>query len=306
MNINEACNVLEISATATQDEAKKKYRELTKAYHPDVNKAPDAEGKFKKINEAYQVFKNKDNQPKQKFNFSDIFNHFNHQQNIPENIQLNTTISFKESVLGIHKDLSFKRKIKCKECEGQGATLLNNGCDKCGGKGNIISNQNNMIFSRTCDKCHGLRQHKACNTCSQSGSIQTEVSISVFIPPGVQNDNMLRLGSMGNYVGNFGPMDQYTDAFLKINVIPEDGLSLNELDVISYLDISLLEALQGCQKEVKTILGNKSISIPSKSKNKDSVIIEGLGVNRVGNQQVILNVSYPDNIDKLIKSLSES
>src|SRR5579885_2283278 len=60
MNFKEACSTLGIAPDASADEAKKKYRELTKKYHPDVNKASDAEEKFKKINEAYQRFQNGD------------------------------------------------------------------------------------------------------------------------------------------------------------------------------------------------------------------------------------------------------
>ena len=47
--------VLGISKGASEDEIKKAYRKLAKQYHPDVNKAPDAEEKFKEINEAYSV-----------------------------------------------------------------------------------------------------------------------------------------------------------------------------------------------------------------------------------------------------------
>lgn len=51
--------VLGVAKTATDDEIKKAYRSLAKKYHPDVNKAPDAEAKFKEINEAYEVLSDK-------------------------------------------------------------------------------------------------------------------------------------------------------------------------------------------------------------------------------------------------------
>ena len=47
--------VLGLSKGASDDDIKRAYRKLAKQYHPDVNKAPDAEEKFKEINEAYEV-----------------------------------------------------------------------------------------------------------------------------------------------------------------------------------------------------------------------------------------------------------
>ena len=52
MNLNEAYLILELSEDASPEEAKKKYRELTKKYHPDINKDDGAEDRFKRINEA--------------------------------------------------------------------------------------------------------------------------------------------------------------------------------------------------------------------------------------------------------------
>src|ERR1044071_2690012 len=47
--------ILGIPRTAAQDEIQRAYRKLARTYHPDVNKAPDAEERFKDISEAYDV-----------------------------------------------------------------------------------------------------------------------------------------------------------------------------------------------------------------------------------------------------------
>ncbi|MFE5688513.1 DnaJ domain-containing protein, partial [Streptomyces sp. NPDC056512] len=47
--------VLGVSRTASQDEIQQAYRKLARKYHPDVNKDPDAEERFKDLNEAYSV-----------------------------------------------------------------------------------------------------------------------------------------------------------------------------------------------------------------------------------------------------------
>lgn len=48
-------DILGVSKSASDDEIKKAYRKLSKKYHPDINKEPDAEDKFKQITEAYEV-----------------------------------------------------------------------------------------------------------------------------------------------------------------------------------------------------------------------------------------------------------
>ena len=49
--------LLGVSRDATQEEIKRSYRKLARKYHPDVSKEPDAEARFKEVNEAYEVLK---------------------------------------------------------------------------------------------------------------------------------------------------------------------------------------------------------------------------------------------------------
>ncbi|MCF0116280.1 MAG: molecular chaperone DnaJ [Erysipelotrichaceae bacterium] len=57
--------VLGIDKSASEQDIKKAYRKLAKQYHPDINKAPDAEEKFKEINEAYEILSD----PQKKANY---------------------------------------------------------------------------------------------------------------------------------------------------------------------------------------------------------------------------------------------
>ncbi|WP_350449951.1 DnaJ C-terminal domain-containing protein [Aminobacterium mobile] len=52
--------ILGVARNASQDEIRKAYRNLAKKYHPDVNKAPGSEERYKEINEAYEVLKDPD------------------------------------------------------------------------------------------------------------------------------------------------------------------------------------------------------------------------------------------------------
>lgn len=64
MKYKDYYEVLGVSRTATQPEIQKAYRALARKYHPDINKAPDAEDRFKDINEAHEVLKDPEKRKK--------------------------------------------------------------------------------------------------------------------------------------------------------------------------------------------------------------------------------------------------
>lgn len=306
MNIKEAYGILEIPETATSDEAKRKFRELVKKYHPDLNKDEEASDKIKKINEAYQVVSTgKSTDREIPTPIRNPFNPFGQQFiRIKPPINLQTTISFRESVLGCKKDIKFNRDIKCNNCGGAGEIAINNGCDKCSGKGQVTETRGAMVFIQTCPKCHGRTRVESCKTCSSNGSINSETTINVTIPGGLSHGNILRLAHMGDYLASMGPLDQYSDAHLHISVYPEKDLKIEGMDVVSVMNVSLLEALQGCRRLVNTISGDQEIEIKPKSRNKDEVIIPYLGVAGRGNHKIILEVYYPDNVSEIISLLA--
>jgi molecular chaperone DnaJ len=317
MNRSEAYSKLEIDPTASDDEVKKKFRELSKKLHPDKNPGnKDAEAKFKEINEAYQRIINPGPREINEDQFSDgtggigfdfsgfgfsgggNVQRFRHS----EHIQCSTNISFIESILGCKKEIKYTRDIKCNTCNGQGKFKLNTGCKKCGGSGHVMIQQRGMIMVQPCDLCFGKAQSKKCDVCSD-GIIKSESSVNVTIPGGVHDQNALRLNQMGNFVGNLGHIDQYTDAFLVLNVEKDKDMRLEDEFVISDLNITLLDAIKGCTKVIRTVIGDKDIKIDPLSRNKEEVIIPNAGINKIGSHKVILNVSYPVDVEPLIKAL---
>lgn len=315
MKLKEAYSILEVPEGTSANDAKKKYRELSKKFHPDVNKEPGAEDKFKKINEAYaRIQKGGSDEsemnhsgfnPFDNFGGFDLFRNNTQSAREVKNIIINTNLTFSESILGIKKEISFTRINKCSECSGQGHVLLNNGCDKCGGKGQVTRMQGNMVFIQTCNQCMGRVNRKSCEKCSSTGCVNTDVTLSVNIPGGVSNGNILRLAGMGNFAGQFMSMDQFSDAHLIINVESHPELRLENDYVICNLHISLLEALRGCTKIVPTVIGSKEIVVPPLAKNKDELIIPRVGVNSTGDQKILIDIKYPQNTNKLIDTLLE-
>lgn len=310
MNLKEAYTTLEIPQGASEAEAKKKFRELSKKLHPD-NKETGDEAKFKKINEAYQRIQAGEDDPREAYanGGGAPFHRYGQQRaQVVEltNIDIGAVVSFKEAVLGLKKEIKYQRQAKCLNCGGAGQIKLNNGCKKCGGRGQVITKQttNNQSFVSvsTCTECYGKANVAECKECKGDGLVHTDVSVHVSIPAGILDGTTLRLQGMGNYAGSImGVMDQYTDAFLHVTVTPDpSGLRIDGRSVVSNLTISLLDALRGCERSVKTIFGSANIKVKPGSRNKDEVIIPDCGVGGAGTQRVILDVQYPKNTDKLV------
>ena len=117
--MNRHYQVLGLNSNATSDEIKKAYRKLSKIYHPDINKSPEAENKFKEISEAYQVLtgKSKETTPPPR----NPFNNFKQRrQPKAKNIIYNIEVSLEEAFSGVYKNVLLKKNKICKGCDGEG------------------------------------------------------------------------------------------------------------------------------------------------------------------------------------------
>jgi len=321
----EAYTILGLSETATDEELKAKHKELVFAFHPDRNKTADP-NKLSEINSAYQFIQDvrahpeKYQQHQTGFNvvdlggmgdlFSTIFGgnrSYAPKQSSSPPPQVDITISFRESVLGCDKTITYKRMGKCAACEGKGLSFIPNGCKEpgCNGFGKVIQNRPGMSVQTICSKCQGRNvQNKKCQVCNVKGCIEQEVSTSVKVPAGVPNDITMELPHAGNFMGNQGLFgDTYTSVHIRVNVEPSEGLELIGQDVVSRLTIPLIEALTGTKHIVPSIDGPKEISIEPLTKHQQEIILPSLGVAGKGNQRVIINVEYPVDVSKLIEAL---
>lgn len=328
MNISEACDLLGVTPDSSADDVKKSFRKLAAKYHPD-NKSTGDEAKFKKLNEANRVLESYRNgtynqvsqaQPGSgfsgfPFNIEDIFGGFGaqnqrHQPPPPrrvDNIVINVPLTFKESVLGCKKDVTYTRTLKCDDCSGMGRRQKKTDCKHCGGMGVLIARQGFAVVQRTCPACGGRQSFEPCSSCGTTGSRSSQVTNTVRIPPGVKSGVTLRIEGAGNYAGHHVAGDMYSSILLQIVVDESPTMKLIDKDVVSNVTISLLEALTGVRKDVETIRGVESIDIPPLTKNNDQTIIEGdgLAVPGGGVHRVVVGVEYPKNVDDLVKFLSK-
>jgi len=307
MNSQEAYKILELQPSATPEEIQAAFRKLAKKYHPDLNKDnPDAESKFKEINSAYQLLTNPS--PRQQdfnnsvnINFQDLFNQafggnpfgggFGGFGSNPAPIAPNnTTISFAESVLGVEKELEITQNQTCGVCHGNGSTSDVNNCNFCQGKGakQASFSRGAMSFIEQCQKCKGTGKiQNPCKPCEEKGFTSIKMNKKIKIPGGVLNNNVLKIPG----------------GFIKINVEADSDMRLEDGNVVSDINISLLEALKGTLKPVKTVKGEMNLKIPANIKNGNSVQVHGYGVEGHGSHIFNISVNYPQDTQKLIELL---
>jgi molecular chaperone DnaJ len=177
--------VLGVSRTASKEEIKDTYRKLALQYHPDRNKAPDAEEKFKQISEAYAVLSDDDKRAQYDqlghvgfdqrytaedifrgadfesilrdlgfgFDLGDMFSFFFGGRGFREraargrDLAYSLEITLEEAANGAEKDLGIERIEKCDVCMGSGAAPNTSArkCPKCNGQGRIQSTTRNVF-----------------------------------------------------------------------------------------------------------------------------------------------------------------
>lgn len=330
MNLNEAYNKLELDPNNPPDDdtLKKQFRKLAAKWHPDKNKDnKEAEQRSKETSEAYNFIKNyKENPPQdnpfhggfgETVNIQDFFQNFINNPNfggfnqtkLPKPIEIYQQLSFTESILGCQKSITIERQEMCKSCQGQGFQLFGD-CDTCKGKGAKIETKkvgNREIRIQTgCQSCQGSgKNRKECNSCSGTGSYKNTSKIEIKIPGGISNNSKLRLSGQGHY----HIMTGQTDAFLNITVLQEKNMELSGMNVVSKLNISFLEALKGCTKDVITVKGKKSLTIKELTKHGDQAEIPGAGVSNTNGGHIFnILIDYPnkDKLSKIISLLEET
>lgn len=312
MNLSEAYSIFGLNKSATDEEIKKQYKKLTRTYHPDINKDPNAETKFKEINNAYEVLQ-KRNEKKPVFNFVNNFEDEDFEENFeePQPIFFKRKISFKEAIYGTTIKLEYDRNVGCQSCNGDGFSKKNNGCKTCNGTGTVITRGNNVISSTTCNSCKGKVDIESCKSCNGSGSYSKKTAISVKVPPGIESGNVLSLGGMGNFgkkashafIRFFGPNYYYTDAFLQVEYDKDENIKMLDKNIVMSTNIDLLTALKGGKTNVTLFDETIEVPIKEKTSNKDTYSIPKKGIGNDGSLIVEFIVNYPKDVKNIISLL---
>ena len=342
--------VLGVSKNASQDEIKSAFRKLAKKYHPDVSKEADAEAKFKEIQEAYSVLSDETKRQQYDqfghaafqgggaggaggfggfdfsgFDYGDIFDNIfgsfgggfssgrsSSRARRGSDSLMQMKLSFEEAVFGCKKTIRVDVVEQCSECDGKGG-FGETTCDKCHGSGTITSEQHTIFGSflskTTCTKCGGAGKtyDTTCNHCRGKGSVKTNKEIEVKVPAGVDTGTRLKLSGKGSAGANGGPNG---DLYIEFNVAEHDFFVRDENDIYIEAPITITEAVLGCKKEIPTLYGNVTLTIPAGSESGEKHRIKGKGINneatrRKGDMYIVLKIVTPKKLTKEQKRLLE-
>lgn len=285
--------VLGVARDAGADEIKKAYRRLAMKHHPDKNPGDkDAEEKFKEAAEAYAVLSDPDKRqrydrfgrqgvgggpgggfqgfdPETFGDFGDILGDLfgfgfgggrgRGRSARGADLRYDLEIEFEEAALGLETRIQVPRLERCETCDGKGTTSPDGvqTCTQCRGRGQVAFQQGFFTIARTCGACGGAGRRivKPCRSCQGQGLVRRERTLTVRIPPGVEEGTRLRLsgeGEAGPAGGSPG------DLYVVLSVREHETFRRDGVDLHSTAVVSFVQAALGAEIEVPGLGGSSS------------------------------------------------
>ncbi len=343
--------ILGVDKNASKDEIKSAFRKMARQWHPDINKAPEAEAKFKELGKAYETLMDdekratydrfgEDGLNSAGFNtqgpfangfgdLEEVFNSFfgggfggfgggrRQDPNAPQrgdDLRLDIEIGFEDAVFGINKEIKIDHLETCPICKGSGAKEGSKPqtCQTCGGRGSVQQTTRTVLgqFTQivTCPHCQGKGTiiTNPCPNCNGKGLKDVEKKLELKIPAGVDNGSKMRLSQEGDAGKNGGISG---DLYIVIHVKPSNYYKRDGINVYTKLEISPAQAVLGDNVTIKTLDGDKDISIPNGIQHGESVKIKGAGIPNIskpsmrGEHVVVVGIKIPTHISNEEKAL---
>ena len=309
--------LLSVPRDASPDDVKKAFRKLARQFHPDVNKDPTAEARFKEINEAYEVLS--DEQKRAAYdkyghaafrsggaapgqgdfgNFTDINDIFNEffggfnrsgaaqQRRSPRrgaDLRYDLKLEFLEAVFGEDKEIEVVRNESCSRCTGSGAEpgTTPSKCRTCTGTGDVRRMQQSILGSfvsvTTCPTCGGGGEVIAVPCKQCGGKKQIRSTRSLSVSIPAGVDNGTQIRL--NNEGEPGANGGPPgNLYVVINVAPHAYFRRKDQDIIVEIGINIAQAALGDEIEVPTVDGKEKLSIPPGTQSGNIFRVKGKGV----------------------------
>lgn len=303
MEYKDYYQTLGLSKKASQDEIKKAYRKLARKFHPDVNPDdPQAEEKFKEINEAYQVLSDEDKRKKYD-QFGSQWKQYQRTGGRPEDFDWSQWAARGQPGGTQYRSVS---QEEFEQMFGGGLGGFSDFFETLfGGMGGVRGTRRTatrpgvQTAPRGRDIEHPVQIsleeafHGATRLLSFEGGRRIEASI----PPGVKSGSKVRLSGQGA-AGLRGAGDLY----LKVEVMPHPKFERDGDDLRLDQPVDFFTALLGGEVKVAAIDKEVQLTVPPESDSGKTFRLKGLGMPRLGNPKkrgdlyVTLQIQVPKNL----------
>ena len=221
-------------------------------------------------------------------------------------------LSFQESIFGTKRTILLAKTALCEICKGSGAepkTELET-CKTCNGQGRIRETRNSFLGTissvRECPTCKGRKKipKEKCKACGGQGVLRRQEEISITIPAGIEDGEVIRLTGLGEAIANGVSGDLY----VKVRVKPHPVFRRDGSDLVTDLNIKLSDAVLGGEYTIRTIDNSQlTVKIPPATSFGEILRVRGRGVpvnkNRRGDLLIKLDIKLPHNLSKKSKDL---
>ena len=322
---------------------KSAFRKKAMQFHPDRNPDnPDAEARFKEVNEAYEVLKDAEKRAAydryghaafeqggmgQGFGndfgtsmhdiFEDIFGDMmgggrgrSRGRERGADLRYNLEVTLEECFHGKAAEIEVPTSVTCGTCSGSGAKAgtAPKPCRTCGGMGKVRASQGFFTVERTCPSCHGRGEmiEDPCDSCGGVGRTTEDRTLSVNIPAGIEDGTRIRLSGEGEAGVRGGPSG---DLYIFISQTPHDLFQRDGSDIFCKVPISMTTAILGGSFEVPVVGGGKTrVKVPEGTQSGKQFRLRGKGMPvlrsaQYGDMYIQVDVETPRKLTKRQKEL---
>jgi molecular chaperone DnaJ len=252
------------------------------------------------------------------FDINDIFGEFfgggmRRRARRGRDISIDLEIPFREAIFGTKRTVLLAKVGICTSCEGSGAKPGSEmvSCEACGGNGRVHETKSSFLgtFSsvRTCDACNGRGQlpKEVCQECGGRGSRKREEEITISIPAGINDGEMIRLAGAGEgLVGGAAG-----DLYVKIHVKSDPLFRREGANIVMDLNVKLTDAMLGSSYTVETLDGPLTVKVPASVSHNEILRVRNRGVptsgGRRGDLLIRVKITLPKKLSKKAKDAVE-